>query len=203
MELLLVRHAEPVRVELAEGRADPVLHERGRAQAGLLAGYLAGEQIEAVYTSPLRRAVQTADVIADSKGLRPVVDEGLSEFDRDASFYIPMEELRATKDERFIAMTQNRFDDYEVQPEEFRRRVVGAIERIIELNPSRRVAVVCHGGVINAYLGHILGIERLLWFEPRYSSIARVAAARSGPRSVLCLNETSHLRGTGLLGAAS
>jgi probable phosphoglycerate mutase len=58
---------------------------------------------------------------------------------------------------------------------------------------------VCHGGVINAYLTHILGIEDPSgFFYPNYTSIHRVAAARSGERSVLTINETAHLRGTGL-----
>jgi 2,3-bisphosphoglycerate-dependent phosphoglycerate mutase len=77
--------------------------------------------------------------------------------------------------------------------------VVTAIEHIITGNPGGSVAVVCHGGVINVYLAHILGIERPLWFEPKYTSIHRVLASRRGDRSLQALNETAHLRGTNLL----
>ena len=59
--------------------------------------------------------------------------------------------------------------------------------------------MVCHGGVINGYLSHILGLAPSNgFFYPNYTSIHRVAAARSGERSVVTVNETSHLRGTGL-----
>jgi len=59
---------------------------------------------------------------------------------------------------------------------------------------------VCHGGVINAYLSKILGIDNPTgFFYPNYTSIHRVMAARSGERTVHTLNETAHLRGTGLI----
>ncbi|HZU71168.1 MAG TPA: histidine phosphatase family protein [Acidimicrobiales bacterium] len=199
MELLLIRHAEPVRVPESDERADPGLHERGIAQAERLAQWLAEERLEGIFSSPMRRARQTAEPVATRHNLEIVVDEELSEFDREATSYIPVEELRATRDERWLAMAEGRLDSFDVDPIEFQRGVVTALEHIISANPSRVVAVFCHGGVINAYFAHILGISKLMWFEPLYTSINRVAAARSGERSVVALNETAHLRGTGLL----
>jgi broad specificity phosphatase PhoE len=55
------------------------------------------------------------------------------------------------------------------------------------------VVVVCHGGVINIYLAALLGRSTQLWFDPGYTSISRVRAARSGARSLVSLNETAHL----------
>ena len=73
------------------------------------------------------------------------------------------------------------------------------MEKLIERFPGKRIVAVCHGGVINGYMTHILGIpDPSGFFYPNYTSIHRVAAARSGERSVLSLNETCHLRGTGL-----
>ena len=199
MDLLLIRHAEPVRIEDALGPADPTLHERGLAQAQRLATYLAEEPLEGLFSSPMRRAQETAAPIATVHNLPIVVDDELSEFDREATSYIPIEELRATKDERWLAMVEGRLDDYDTDPAAFQQGVVAAIERVIDQNAGRKVAVVCHGGVINAYVGNILGIERLMWFEPAYTSIHRIAASRGGVRSVVALNEVAHLRGTGLL----
>jgi probable phosphoglycerate mutase len=55
--------------------------------------------------------------------------------------------------------------------------------------------VVCHGGVINQYLAHVLGIETHVgFFYPKYTSIHRVMAARFGQRSIVSINEASHLR---------
>ena len=62
-------------------------------------------------------------------------------------------------------------------------------------HPGQRVAVVCHGGVINAYTGHVLGVDNPLFFLPEYTSITRVFAASSGERSIHTLNEFAHLRG--------
>ena len=76
----------------------------------------------------------------------------------------------------------------------FRKSVVDAIEGLVREHRGRRVGVVCHGGVINAWAGHVLGIEDPLFFEPTYTSINRFLAAGTGERSVVSLNEAAHLR---------
>ena len=102
MELLLIRHALPVRIEGEEGTAaDPELAELGHEQARALAEYLGGEKIDVLYASPLRRALQTAEPVSARLGLEVVVDEELAEFDRHSHFYIPIEELKQEKDERW------------------------------------------------------------------------------------------------------
>lgn len=200
MELVLVRHAEPVRIVDADGPADPHLTDRGHRQADALASYLATERIDAVWSSPMVRARETAAPLASALGLEVYVDRELAEWDKEATSYIPVEELRATKDERWVAMVEGDLSSMEgVDPVEFQTGVVRAIEHIITGNPGGTVAVVCHGGVINAYLASILGITRPLWFEPKYTSIHRVLASRRGDRSLQALNETAHLRGTDLL----
>jgi 2,3-bisphosphoglycerate-dependent phosphoglycerate mutase len=194
MDLLLVRHARPLRREVAEGPADPGLHEEGRAQAQRLAWWLSAEHVDALLTSPARRARETAAPLGEVLGLEPAVEEGLAEFDAGASAYVPIEELRAAKDERWRALARGELLDPSIDPMRFRERVVSTVEGVIARHPGRVVVAVCHGGVINAYVGHILGVARPLWFAPRYSSISRVAASRRGPRSVVSLNETGHLR---------
>lgn len=199
MELILVRHAEPVKIVEADGPADPHLTDRGHEQARRLADYLADERIGGVWSSPMVRARETAAPVGEKLGLSVVVDVELAEYDRDATSYIPVEELKAAKDARWLAMVEGNFDADGLDPVEFQRGVVRAIEHIITGNPGGTVAVICHGGVINAYLGHVLGINRPLWFEPRYTSLHRVFASRRGDRSVQTVNETAHLRGTDLL----
>ena len=51
-----------------------------------------------------------------------------------------------------------------------------------------------HAGACNAYLGHLLGQTRTIWFAPAYCSLSRVGAARDGRRGVVSLNETGHVR---------
>lgn len=196
---MLIRHALPVRRELSEGIADPELSPAGLEQAEHLAHYLAIEHIDALYTSPLRRARETAAPIAATTGLVPVVVEDVAEWDRSSSEYIPIEELKETGDPRWIALASGQLDMHDETPESFRERVVSAVESIIDAHPGARVAVTCHGGVVNAYLAHVLGLPTGPgFFYPNYTSIHRVAASRSGHRSIVTVNETSHLRGTGL-----
>jgi probable phosphoglycerate mutase len=196
MELLLIRHALPVRIEGEEGTAaDPELAELGHEQAAALAAYLAGERIDVVYVSPLRRALQTEEPVAKQLGLEMIVDDELAEFDRHSHFYIPIEELKQEKDERWDDMVQGRWGvDGEVDPDTFKRVVVEATERVIKANPGKTVAVVCHGGVINAYFAHLLGLDFPMFFEPAYTSISRVLASSAGQRQVKSINEHAHVR---------
>lgn len=199
MELLLVRHALPVRREVADGPADPELSEAGVAQARYLGDYLAVEEIDAVYASPLRRAAQTAAPVAAAHSLVVELLDDLAEWDRSANAYVPIEELKAANDPRWQALVNGDWQGHDETPDEFRSRVVGAVESAIAAYPGGRAVVVCHGGVINAYLGHILGLPVSNgFFYPNYTSIHRVAADQRGNRSVMTLNETAHLRGTGL-----
>ena len=196
MELLLIRHALPVRIEGEEGTAaDPELAKLGHEQARALADYLGGEHIDVLYASPLRRAVQTAEPVSVQLGLAMVIDEDLAEFDRHSHFYIPIEELKLEKDERWDDMVAGRWGvDGEVDPQTFKAVVVEAVERVIAANRGKTVAIVCHGGVINAYFAHLLGLDFPMFFEPAYTSISRVLASSAGQRQVKSINEYAHVR---------
>ncbi len=196
MELLLIRHALPRRVELVGQAADPPLAELGHRQASALALWLRPEPIHALYVSPMRRARETAHPLAATTGLDPVVVDGVAEFDRHAEAYVPMEELKATNDPRWQAMLDGGyFDEGELDAEEFQRTVVDAIDGVIAENRSRTAAVVCHGGVINAFVGHVLGLDDYMIFEPTYTGITRIRASGRGHRMLVTFNEFPHLRG--------
>jgi 2,3-bisphosphoglycerate-dependent phosphoglycerate mutase len=203
MELIFVRHALPQRIENASGPADPQLDEVGHGQAALMAAYLAQEQIDEIWASPMRRAQQTADPLAAHFGQSIHTDDRLAEYDKLDPTYIPVEELKATNDPRWQAMVRGEWQR-EGDPFDFQLKVVAAVDQIVLLNARRRVAIVCHGGVINSYFAHVLGIGSPVgFFYPEYTSIHRVMAASSGERSVRSLNETSHLRGSVLRRALS
>jgi broad specificity phosphatase PhoE len=200
MDLLLVRHAEPVRIGPEESRgeaADPQLTRRGLEQAERLGHWLAAEPVDHVVSSSLRRARETALPIAGAHGLEVEIVEGLCEYDANVDHYIPVEELRETKDERWQAMVEGRWEDHGGEnPEIFRGRVLPVLDGIIAAHPGETVVAVCHGGVINVFLAALLGLPHHLWFEPAYTSVSRVRAARSGTRSLASLNETGHLLAT-------
>ena len=190
-----MRHALPLRVELETGIADPELGAEGHEQAAKMAAYLGTEEIEAIFVSPLRRAIETARPLEQRLGIAAEVVDGVAEFDRNSREYVPMEELRAANDPRWEKLMRGEWDGADGNPNEFKTRVVQSIEDIIVRNPGGRVVVVCHGGVINQYLAHVLQIEtKVGFFYPQYTSIHRVAASRSGKRSIVSINEAAHLR---------
>jgi probable phosphoglycerate mutase len=195
VEIVFVRHGLPLRVELETGIADPELAAEGHEQAAKMAAYLGVEDVEAVYVSPLRRAIETAHPLCKVLGLEAVVSEGVAEFDRNSREYVPVEELRATNDPRWEKLLRGEWDGVDEDPSLFKSRVVATVDDMIAKHPGGRVVVVCHGGVINQYLAHVLGIETHIgFFYPKYTSIHRVMAARSGQRSIVSINEASHLR---------
>lgn len=197
VELILVRHALPVRRENVDGPADPELSEAGHAQARHFADYMNLEHFDAIYSSPMKRAVQTAEPLAALKSLPIHVVPGVAEFDQHSNEYIPVEELKAANDPRWREMMDGGWSSDEDQAQ-FHDRVITSLNAIISDHPGDRVVVTCHGGVINEFLSHVLGLADRQFFYPNYTSIHRVAASSKGHRSILSVNETGHLRGTGL-----
>jgi 2,3-bisphosphoglycerate-dependent phosphoglycerate mutase len=193
MELILIRHALPERQRVTTGAADPPLSTTGITQATAVARWLSGESIDCVCSSPMRRARETAQAYAELLGHPIAYHDGIVEFDRHTDTYIPMEELKATDYAAWKAFVDGRYNA-EVDILAFQDTVVGALESIIAANSGKRVAVFCHGGVINVWAAHVLRMVPRLFFEPGYTSIHRFLCARSGERNVVSLNEMAHLR---------
>ena len=196
MELVLVRHALPVRIDATPdgAPADPELAPRGHEQAQRLVEALARDRVDALYTSPSRRARETAGPLERALGVQAEVDDGLAEFDTADSSYVPVEELKAAGDPRWTALVHGDLYSHDVDPVAFRARVVEAVERIAARHPGGRVVLFSHAGAINAATGVVLGQDRTIWFAPDYCSISRIAAARDGRRGIVSLNETGHVR---------
>ncbi|HEY2706471.1 MAG TPA: histidine phosphatase family protein [Caulobacteraceae bacterium] len=189
MELILVRHGLPVR---SDESSDPPLSELGHRQADLVARRLAGERIDAVFASTMRRAIQTAEPFAASARREVQVRDGIVEFDRDGGTYIPMEELKRDDYPAWQAFVQGTRGGADI--EAFQRAVVETLEAIVVAHPGKRVAVFCHGGVINVWTAHVLGMAPRLFFEPTYASLHRYLCASTGQRNLVSLNDASHLR---------
>lgn len=192
MELIVVRHGLPETVVREDGApADAPLSAVGREQAQRVAAWLRDERIDSVYSSPLRRALETADPLAGLLGHEVVVREGVAEYDRQSPVYVPLEDLKRDNYEEWRRrMKENAFAD---DPMAFREQVVEAMEQIVRENRGKRTVVFCHGGVINAWASFVMRTERVFFFDPAYTSINRFMAASSGERSVVSLNETAHL----------
>lgn len=196
MEIVLVRHALPIRIDAtADGSpADPELAPGGREQALRVPGALALDRVDAVYASPALRAQQTAEPLLSALDLQLTIEPGIAEFDTADSSYVPVEELRASNDPRWQLLASGDLYSAGVDPAAFRSRVVEAIERIVATHPGGRAVLFTHAGAVNAYAGHVLGQQQTIWFGPAYCSITRIAAARGGRRGMVSLNETGHIR---------
>jgi probable phosphoglycerate mutase len=194
MQIVLVRHGLPERMDVTAGTADPPLAPLGLRQARAVAGFLADGPVRAIVSSPLLRAQETAAPLAEALGQPVELVDDLAEYDSGQQSYVPVHEMRETYAEIWQQMLRGDLPEF-VDVEAFRGRVTGALEGIIEAHPGRGAVVVfCHAGVINVALGGYLGIARALPFVIDYTGISRITASRSGRRAVISVNETAHVR---------
>ena len=101
-------------------------------------------------------------------------------------------EALATLRQRFIFERTWDVYPYSESSAEFRGRVISAIQTIISNHAGGRVVVVCHGGVINAYVGHVIGSRFDMLFRPAHTSIS-IAASADGIETLYTLNDVHHL----------
>ena len=192
MQLLLVRHALPLRSDPGQG-SDPDLSEEGRAQIARLPEALARYPISRVVSSPQRRAIQTAEPVAAVHDLAVEIDDRFAEYDRDLPVYIPIEQIRTENPQDWARMAQGHLPS-SVDEDVFRARVRAAIDDVVTAAaPDETVAVFSHGGVINVVLHEILGTARLLSFPIDYASVTRLLFSRSGQATVAAVNGTEHV----------
>ncbi len=88
------------------------------------------------------------------------------------------------------------YGDIDADFHQFAHTAIESLEGIVKDNPGKRVAVTCHGGVINVWTAHVIGLAPRMFFNPDYTSIHRYMCASSGERTVRVLNEAVHLRTT-------
>lgn len=192
MQLLLIRHALPLRTEAGEG-SDPVLADRGREQARRLPAALSRYPLTRLVSSPQRRAVQTAEPVAARRGLPVDVDDRLAEYDRGMSHYLPLEQVRAERPDEWARMTAGELPAA-VDAAAFRDRVRAALADIAgSAAHTDTVAVFSHGGVINAVLHDVLGTQKLLSFPIDYASLTLLRYSRNGTITVGGVNSVEHV----------
>jgi probable phosphoglycerate mutase len=191
MQLLLVRHALPLRSEHGQG-SDPELSDAGVQQANRLPDALARYPVTRVLSSPQRRAIQTAEPVAEARGLTIDVDDRLAEYDRESSGYLPVEQARSERPQDWERIANGYLPD-DVDEDAFCARVAAATaDAVAAADHDQTVAVFSHGGVINVVLHQILGTARLLSFPIDYVSVTRLLYSRSGQASVVSTNCTEH-----------
>ena len=201
-QLLLVRHGESV--PLTERRddemLDPPLSPRGCTQAIALADALRQANISAIYSSNMKRALKTAATIASARNMQVTPLSGLGEVQilKNLPSGKTLTDLMCRDDwniaaQQFVA--SGRWDSFPVSEGsvEFRSRVRATLDHIIGDHKTGGVTcVVTHGGVINAVLAELLGIQRDYFFRPAHCSISRIAMNYER-RVVISINEVCHI----------
>lgn len=162
--VLLIRHGEsmPVVPGTPESK-DPPLSPRGVEQAEAVAARLASAGLTAVWSSHLARAAQTAAAIAAPHGLSAGVRRDLREVDLGEWDEGGFRQRAADRDPEYLEFVAA--GRWEVIPgaetdDELRGRVVAAVDDLAATHAGGRIAVVCHGGSINAWLAHRFGAHR-------------------------------------------
>lgn len=203
-ELILVRHGEQYIADPRTGPVgetiDPPLSERGLQQAKVVGERLSVDRVDKVYASPLRRALETGREIARHHRMEPEVIHDLREVevfrdipaDKSAVDFLGQGLLLGIR-ERMLRERKWDVYPYSESSFEFRKRTVNAVEAIIAENEGKRVVIACHGGVINAYVGHIIGVDSDMFFRPAHASISVVFSGH-GVRALQTLNDVHHLR---------
>jgi broad specificity phosphatase PhoE len=143
-----------------QGHADRPLTELGRRQAVELADRLAGVPLDAVYSSDLLRARETAETVAAPRGLPVRALPELREIDVGSWSGLTRPEAAARFPEAYLRWTQggHGWDDGE-NYEQMAERVVGAVLRLAARHPGGSALVVAHGGPIRALHAVALGID--------------------------------------------
>ncbi len=207
-ELFIVRHADAIPGAdeiIPSGIYDDLpLSRVGREQAQALAERLGGLSFDAIYSSPLRRCLETAAPLAERSGMTPIIVEDLKEIRLGMVRPLPsdgedLEALSKALQERQVDIVRiaGEVGNWDVIPDSepsraFRKRVVGAMDEIARKHTGQRLLVLAHGGVINAYVAEVLGLEKDFFFPAANTSITIVRAA--GKHRVLyVLNDAGHV----------
>jgi broad specificity phosphatase PhoE len=197
--LLLVRHGQSTwnREHRIQGQLDPPLSDHGRRQAIQVARRLGGRRLAGFYSSDLKRAFETADVIGGVVAAKPSPSAGLREIFLGAWEGLTTEELAKRFPREWAQWTEE--PSWDVVPGgegavPFEKRVNFELDSILARHEHGDVLVVTHGGVIQVALHRVVGRPNhgLFPFRIENASIS-IIEKRNGRFVVSGVNDTSHL----------
>jgi len=158
----MVRHGETDwnKENRFQGHSDPPLNATGRQQAHELAAELQGEPVAVAYTSPLRRAHQTAEIVSRRLGIDLRTSASLMEVDVGSWSGLNRDEVESRFPEGYHRWLEygHGWDDGETY-DELGNRVVAGLLDIAARHPEEVVLAVTHGGPIRSALAAAAGIR--------------------------------------------
>lgn len=183
--VLLIRHGENeyVKTNRLAGRQPGVhLNKKGRKQAKAVAKFLKGSAIKAVYTSPMERAQETAQPIAEALDLKPIIREGLLETDIGKWTGKKLKKLRKLKEWKIVqdAPSLLRFPGGESFAQT-QHRIVLELEALCKKHePNDIIVCVSHADPIKLAAAYYIGLG-LDGFQHLLVSTASITAIHIGP----------------------
>jgi alpha-ribazole phosphatase len=163
-KIYLIRHGETEGAETKryKGHIDVPLSANGFEQMKRVAGYLAGAGfLNTIYCSDLSRAVKSAEIIAESCGLKPIIMPKLRERNFGLWEGMSFDEIREKWPDAFNAWAANPLEFSPMNGEstvEVRDRALKVFNEIIRKHQGDNIAIVSHGGLNRVILCHLLGI---------------------------------------------
>jgi len=203
--LYLIRHGETdANVSgVWQGSTDSPLNERGLAQARALAQRIAQEQlpINIIFSSPLRRARQTAEMVAQALGDVPIIqDPGLAEYHLGEWEGLSYEQL---KDEKRLWAHMAEDPDFippgGESPRQFATRLLQSFQTILQKHAGETTAVVGHGGALATALSMILHQDGSHWREYQMLNASLSKLALDPAPRLTFFSDVSHLKEIGNL----
>ncbi len=201
--LYLIRHGETDANASGswQGSTDSPLNARGWAQARALAQRLARERVPlaAIYSSPLQRAWQTAQTIAQALGDVPLIpDPDLEEFHLGEWEGLTYAQLR---DEKGLWEHMRRDPDFAPPGGEsargFAMRLLRSFQRMRQAHPGQHVAVVSHGGALATVLALVVDQDGSRWPQYRVANASLTQLVWGAEPRVAMLSDVSHLQEVG------
>ncbi|MHB8509789.1 MAG: MSMEG_4193 family putative phosphomutase [Candidatus Dormibacteria bacterium] len=197
MLLLLIRHGmtDLTRTQLVGRTPGVPLNEEGRGQARRLVERLLGVSLDAIFSSPLQRTMETAAPLAAARSLTVVEEPGLVEFDYGDWQGRPYKELQKTDLWKRVQQrpADARFPNGEAV-REAQARAIAAVERIFYLHPSGTVAAFSHSDMIKVAIAHLAGTHLDLFQRIAVAPVSVSAVGLGGPvPQLLRLNDTGPL----------
>ena len=198
-EIILVRHGETEWnvAEVFRGRIDIELNKTGIKQAGLLAEYLSDLKLDAIYSSPLKRALTTAEIIASYHKLDVEITPGLIDFDYGEWQGLPHQEVKDKYKELYAQWIRN---PHQVKIpageslDEVRKRATGVVDNIIAKYQGT-VVLVSHRVVNKVLICALLGLDNSHFWNIRQDTCGITTFIYENERFILTKhNNTSYLK---------
>lgn len=143
----------------AQGQADIALTDSGRAQAKEVAVAMSTFSLDAIYSSDLVRAVDTAKPIAQEQGLEVETDPAFREIDQGEWTGLPTNEIRRRWPDLWGTARHYSARPGGETPGQVRARALAGLERVVRRHPKGTVAVVSHGGTIRWLVAESMGYD--------------------------------------------